>query len=154
MSAYISWGALWNSQRIATVNQYCAQFNSLAPRKFELKFREVMFKLILMIDGWGVFHEIAQRWTSLNLTEDKSTLVQVMAWCRQATSHYLSQCWPRPMSPYGAIRPQWVRCLHSVALAFPCAWLDYRLSSFITSDIIRDWFLRFFLFVTNCIVYR
>ena len=24
---------------------------------------------------------------------DKSTLVQVMAWCRQATSHYLSQCW-------------------------------------------------------------
>ena len=31
---------------------------------------------------------------SLYLTDDKSTLVQVMAWCRQATSHYLSQCWP------------------------------------------------------------
>ena len=28
------------------------------------------------------------------LVYDKSTLVQVMAWCRQATSHYLSQCWP------------------------------------------------------------
>ena len=39
---------------------------------------------------------------------DKSTLVQVMAWCRQATSHYLSQCWPRSMSPYGVTRPQWV----------------------------------------------
>ena len=26
---------------------------------------------------------------------DKSTLVQVMAWCRQAPSHYLNQCWPR-----------------------------------------------------------
>ena len=26
---------------------------------------------------------------------DKSTLVQVMAWCRQATCHYLSQCWTR-----------------------------------------------------------
>ena len=25
----------------------------------------------------------------------KSALVQVMAWCHQATSHYLSQCWPR-----------------------------------------------------------
>ena len=24
---------------------------------------------------------------------DKSTLVQVMAWCHQASSHYLSQCW-------------------------------------------------------------
>ena len=36
------------------------------------------------------------------------TLVQVMAWCRQATSHYLSQCWPRSLSPYGVTRPQWV----------------------------------------------
>ena len=24
-----------------------------------------------------------------------------MAWCHQATSHYLGQCWPRSMSPYG-----------------------------------------------------
>ena len=31
---------------------------------------------------------------SLDFTDDKSTLAQVMAWCRQATSHYLSQCWP------------------------------------------------------------
>ena len=45
---------------------------------------------------------------SLNLTDDKSTLVQVMAWCRQATSHYLNQCWPRSMSPYVVTRPQWV----------------------------------------------
>ena len=32
-----------------------------------------------------------------------------MAWCRQATSHYLSQCWPRSMSPHGITRPQWVK---------------------------------------------
>ena len=31
-----------------------------------------------------------------------------MAWCRQATSHYLTQCWPRCMLPYGVTRPQWV----------------------------------------------
>ena len=31
-----------------------------------------------------------------------------MAWCRQATSHYLSQCWPRSMLPNGVTRPQWV----------------------------------------------
>ena len=30
---------------------------------------------------------------------------QVMAWCRQATSHYLSQCWPSFLSPYGVTRP-------------------------------------------------
>ena len=45
----------------------------------------------------------------LDLTDDKSTLVQVMACCRQATSHYLSQCWPRFMSPYGVTRPQRVK---------------------------------------------
>ena len=32
-----------------------------------------------------------------------------MAWCRQATSHYLSQCWPRSLSPFGVTRPQWVK---------------------------------------------
>ena len=44
-------------------------------------------------------YEIALRWMLLHLTDDKCTLVQVMAWCRQAASHYLSQCWPRSMSP-------------------------------------------------------
>ena len=46
---------------------------------------------------------------SLDLTDNKSTLVQVMAWCPQATSLYLSQCWPRSLSPYGVTRPQWVK---------------------------------------------
>ena len=51
----------------------------------------------------------AIRWMSLDLTDDKSTLVQVMAWCRQTTSHYLNECWPRSMSPYGVTRPWWVK---------------------------------------------
>ena len=38
------------------------------------------------------------------------TVVQVMAWCHQAASHYLSQCWTRSMSSYGVSRPQWVKC--------------------------------------------
>ena len=46
---------------------------------------------------------------SQDFTDDQSTLLQVMAWCRQATSHYLSQCLPRSLSPYGATRPQWVK---------------------------------------------
>ena len=41
-----------------------------------------------------------------NLTDEMSTLVQVMAWCCQATSHHLSQCWPRTMAPYRVTRPQ------------------------------------------------
>ena len=64
-----------------------------------------------MIDYWGIACNMAIRWMSLYLTDDKSILVQVMAWCRQATSHYLSRCWPRSLLPYGVTRPQWVNIL-------------------------------------------
>ena len=53
--------------------------------------------------------KLSSMWLLLDSPGDKSTLVQVMAWCRQATSHYLSQCWLRSMLPYGITRPQWVR---------------------------------------------
>ena len=64
-----------------------------------------------MIDGWDTCSEIGLRRMSLDLSDDKSTLVQVMAWCRQATSHYLSQCWPSFLSPYGVTRPWRVNIL-------------------------------------------
>ena len=82
--------------------------NSLAPGKFKWNFRQVIFKMNSVIDGWGISCEFPLTWMSLDLTDDKSTLVQVMAWCRQATSHYLNQCWPRSPTPYGVTRPQWV----------------------------------------------
>ena len=82
--------------------------HSLAPGKFEWNFRHVIFKQILVIYGWGISCEIALIWMSLDFTDDQSTLVQVMAWCRQATSHYLIQCWPISLSPYGFTSPQWV----------------------------------------------
>ena len=80
-----------------------SQFNSYAPGKCEWNFRYIIFKHISVIDGWGISCEIALIRMSLDFADDQSTLVQVMAWCRQATSHYLSQCWPRSMSKYGVI---------------------------------------------------
>ena len=64
---------------------------------------------------------IVLRWVSLDFTDDKSTLVQIMAWCHQASSHYLSQYWPRSMSPYGVIRPQLFNVMfqHFVANSTP-----------------------------------
>ena len=64
-----------------------------------------------MTDGCDISSEIALRWTSLVLSDDKSTLVQVMAWCRQATSHCLNQCRPRSLPSYHVTRPQWVNSL-------------------------------------------
>ena len=76
-------------------------------------FRYVIFKRILVTDGWGISCEIALIWMSLYFTDDQSTLVQVMAWCRQAPSHYLNQCWHRSLSPYGITGPQWVKSSYS-----------------------------------------
>ena len=72
-----------------------------------------------MIGGWGISCEIALILMSLDFTDDQSTLVQVMAWCRQATSHYLSQCWPRSLSPYAVTRPQWVKPIDCLDVKMP-----------------------------------
>ena len=85
--------------------------NSLVPGKFEWNFRHVIFKQILVIDGWGICCDFALICMSLDFIDDQSILVQVMAWCRQATSHYLSQCWLRSLSPSGVTRPQCVNSL-------------------------------------------
>ena len=50
----------------------------------------------------------ALRSKAWNLTDEESTLVEVMAWCRLATSHQLSQCLPGFLSPYAITRPPWV----------------------------------------------
>ena len=38
------------------------------------------------------------KWMAQDFTNDKSTLVQVMTWCRQAIRHYPSQYWLRLMT--------------------------------------------------------
>ena len=48
-------------------------------------------------------------WMIQDLTDDKSALVPGMAWCRQAASHYLNQCWSRSMSTYVVRRLQLVK---------------------------------------------
>ena len=112
-SILLRWG-MWRSPNTST---NCKQknimktVNSLVPGKFEWNFRFVIFKRILAIAVWGISCDIALILMSLDFTGDQSALVQVMAWCRQATSHYLSQCWPTPLSPYGVTRPTWVNSL-------------------------------------------
>ena len=48
-----------------------AVFNSLAPGKFEWNFRHIIFKKILVIDGWDISCEIALIWMSLDFTDDQ-----------------------------------------------------------------------------------
>ena len=80
---------------------------------------EVNFKLIIVNDGWGVSCKNSFKRMSLDLTDDKSILVQVMARCRQATNHYLSQCWSRSVSPYGITGRQWVKRIKFTCSSVP-----------------------------------
>ena len=47
-------------------------------------------------------------WTPLMIL---STMVQAMAWCCRAASHYLRQYWSRSIFPYGFNKPQCVNTL-------------------------------------------
>ena len=71
-------------------------------------FETLSWSLWRQCNGFHILLWNCQQVKAKGVTDDKSTLVHVMAWCRQATSHYLSQCWPRSMSPYGVTRLQWV----------------------------------------------
>ena len=79
------------------------------PQRCGCDFKSVIFKSILGIDILSTCCKIELSWIPQNSISSTSTLVQVMAWCRQTTSHNLSQCWPIFMSPYGITRPQWVK---------------------------------------------
>ena len=85
------------------------EFNSLVPKRAGCDFRNAIFNFVFRIGiSRSFFFYNVFSWMQWRRT-DKSTLVQVMAWCRQVTSYYLNQYWPRSMSPYGVTRPQWVK---------------------------------------------
>ena len=117
--SFVTWGQFWPSDImvacvclsvcfVITILADVLILNSLAPGSSECDSKNGIFNLALLTGIFRFSHDDALRWMPRDLTDDKSTLVQVMAWCRQATSHYLSQCWPRSMSPYGLTRPHWV----------------------------------------------
>ena len=140
----VTWGTIDNLKQINHTSQLfflnllCAYFffmehrtylpsesflviNSLTPEIW-MKFYLCDFKTILQNADWGISSEIALRWMLLDLTDDQSTLIQVMAWCRQETSHYLSQCWLSSLLPYSTTRPQWVKMVQGAVFSCPGAW--------------------------------
>ena len=81
--------------------------NSSSPGRCGCILNYLILNLTLRIDIFWISCEIAPRW----MTSESTLVDQVMASRSQATKHYLSQCWPRFMSPYGITRPQWVKSL-------------------------------------------
>ena len=59
----IQYHVCWRKRKKSGI---CFSINSLASGKFEWNFRFVIFKRILVIDGWGISCEIALIWMSLD----------------------------------------------------------------------------------------
>ena len=127
-----------HGMRLPVFNIYTctSKFNSLVPGGYSCNDELSIFKLTQGTDILSIACEFALRWMPPELTIEKSTLVQVIAWCCQATSYYLSQCWQGSISPYGVTRPQLVKVMiiksHGSTL---CHW---KLESYHGANFVDD----------------
>ena len=82
----------WHDRWVKSHKSYhkCHDVYSLAPRRCNSNLKSIIFKLIIQNTSLCTQCEIVVKWMPQEPTNEKSTFVQVMAWCHQATSHYLS----------------------------------------------------------------
>ena len=88
--------------------------NSLLPWRCDCNLKSIIFKSISRICILNIACEIALMWMPKDSNDDKSTLVQEMDSCREATQHYLNQCWPCTVTPHSVTRLQWASSHFSV----------------------------------------
>ena len=91
------------ASRLSTLIRYYL-FYWLSPGGCGIDFKWVIFKSFVMITCLTISRAIAFLFMVQESTDDKSTSVQVLPWCRQATGHYPSHCSPRSMSPNGVTK--------------------------------------------------
>ena len=100
------------------------KLNSLAPGKSEWNFRYVIFKYILVIDGWYISCEIALIWMPLDFTDDQSTLVWI--WVNIGSGNGFAAWWHQAIT-WAKVDPD--LCHHVVSLGhneLNWSWIDTR----------------------------
>ena len=90
----LQWGLWWCWLVTA---KWIYWINSMVPSRFDA-ISESMFQMKFLWNFLVKFLSGGCHW--MGTFDDKSTLVQVMAWCHLATSHYLRRCWPKSQTPY------------------------------------------------------
>ena len=85
-----------NSRLISTA------FLHIGPGRSGCDFKSILSNLVWLISVFRSGQDDALRWMPQNLTDDKSELVQVIAWCREPINYDLNQRWHSCMSQYGA----------------------------------------------------
>ena len=99
---------------IFTLNVHCNMklFNTLVPGRSGCHLKIAIFNLVLLLGIFRSSYVNVLRRMPCDFTNDKSTLVQLITWCCQATGH-LSPCWPSSMLPYGVLQSQ--SCIYCIA---------------------------------------
>ena len=102
------WSCLYNGN---VYTGKTAVFTGLTHSALETSHRAFKNNLYLGI-SWG------------SVIDDKSTWIQIMAWCLQAPSHYLNPCWLRSLMHYNVSRGQWVNLQPNIYyLAVTLFWI-------------------------------
>ena len=110
----VSWLVVSHASAMVIVKctgSFWVHFNSLAPGIYGSDCKTVISEHMLWTNFMSTTCIITFRWMPKNVFDNKSTWVQVKAWCHQAKSFYLSQCWPRFVLSHGTIRLRWVNSL-------------------------------------------
>ena len=84
-------------------------FNTLRLGQNGRHLADDIFRCIFLKENMCILIWISPKFVHKGPINNQSATVQVMAWCRQTTSHYLNHCWPISLLPYGVLRPQWVK---------------------------------------------
>ena len=113
MWLYINWWYNYmksmHNKTVCIIDGTCSScFNISASGRCKSYFQCVASDHVLWVKFMRNFCEIYLRWMPKITWDDKPTLAQFMAWCREATKLYLTECWSKSLSPYGAMGPQWV----------------------------------------------
>ena len=115
--------------------------NSLSPGRCGCYHELVIFQLVSRLNISNILCETVIKWMAQDQTDHKSTLFQVMAWCHQATSHHMSQCWPRPMVPYSITRTQRVN-LHNQSCVKVENFYQMQILYFVSDKCLKVWMAR------------
>ena len=108
-----TWNVYCVAPASAILSTHCNRHTVISIGKFIVPWQmyknlQKILNLILPVSKWSfcqhICHLVHFLWncTKMDANNLESTLVQVTAWFRQATSHYLIQCWPRSLSPMDA----------------------------------------------------
>ena len=65
----------------------------IIPLRYWCSFKLVIFKHVLLLSSCAYSVELIHRYTARNPPNDKSTLLQVMAWCGEARMLYMNPFW-------------------------------------------------------------